>query len=91
MGFSEWREVELKDLCEYSRERIPVKNIKLSIYISTENMLKNKEGIEMASKLPSKGSVIKYEKGDILLSNIRPYFKKICVLLIMVELQMMCW
>ena len=77
MGFSEWREVELKDLCEYSRERIPVKNIKLSNYISTENMLKNKEGIEMASKLPSKGSVIKYEKGDILLSNIRPYFKKI--------------
>lgn len=45
-------------------------------YISTENMLPNKGGVCEAANVPS-GTVIEYKVGDILISNIRPYFQKI--------------
>ena len=48
-----------------------------STYISTENMLPNKAGIINASSLPSAFLTQAYEMGDVLVSNIRPYFKKI--------------
>jgi type I restriction enzyme S subunit len=40
-------------------------------------MLPNKGGISLASSVPSYGSVTEFCQGDVLLSNIRPYFKKI--------------
>lgn len=40
-------------------------------------MLPNKAGISLASKCPTSGNVSKYHPGDVLVSNIRPYFKKI--------------
>lgn len=40
-------------------------------------MLPDKAGIVDAESIPSSGSVCKYQPKDILLSNIRPYFKKI--------------
>ena len=46
-------------------------------YISTENMLPNKGGVTKASSLPAVEMTQEYRKGDILVSNIRPYFKKI--------------
>ena len=46
-------------------------------YISTENMLPNKGGVIFPAKPPKTGSVTAYECHDILVSNIRPYFKKI--------------
>lgn len=39
-------------------------------------MLSNFRGITKATSIPV-GNVIEFLKGDILLSNIRPYFKKI--------------
>ena len=45
-------------------------------YISTECMLPNCGGIENSSSIPN-GKVTSFEKNDILLSNIRPYFKKL--------------
>lgn len=45
-------------------------------YISTECMLPNCGGIEDSSSVPN-GKVTRFEKNDILLSNIRPYFKKV--------------
>lgn len=53
------------------------KEITLDNYITTENMLPNKSGVCLLSELPSVNTASKYEKNDILLSNIRPYFKKI--------------
>ncbi|NRC67926.1 restriction endonuclease subunit S, partial [Enterococcus faecium] len=44
---------------------------------STENRLPNKSGICLADKLPQIKKVNAYKNGDILISNIRPYFKKI--------------
>ena len=46
-------------------------------YISTENMKPDFGGVDVAINLPVSGNVIKFQKGDTLLSNIRPYLKKI--------------
>jgi type I restriction enzyme S subunit len=72
-----WRVGTVGDLCEYSNKRISINEISLDTYISTENMLQNKSGIVQASSLPLNGSVTNFEIGNILISNIRPYFKKI--------------
>ncbi len=45
-------------------------------YISTENLIPNFGGITKASSIPL-GNVTEFKIGDTLLSNIRPYFKKI--------------
>lgn len=57
--------------------KIEVSEINESNYVSTENMLSNKCGITIASSLPDTKSVRKYLPQDILINNIRPYFKKI--------------
>lgn len=47
-------------------------------YVSTENLQPNKNGVLFpAASMPSSGKVNFYGVGDILVSNIRPYFKKI--------------
>lgn len=45
-------------------------------YISTENLLPNFGGITSSFNVPT-GNVTEFKKDDILLSNIRPYFKKL--------------
>lgn len=75
MSFS--NEVVLKDVSEYSKEKIDIGEISISNYVSTENLLPDIGGKALSSGLPSKGKATKYCKGDILISNIRPYFKKI--------------
>ena len=72
-----WALKKLKDLAFLVTDRIDVSKVSLENYVSTENMLPNKSGIEKAIKMPRYGSVTRFESRDILLSNIRPYFKKI--------------
>ncbi|PTY76511.1 hypothetical protein B5V89_17905 [Heyndrickxia sporothermodurans] len=73
----EWKDVYLKDVSYYSTDRISVDDLTILNYISTENMFSNRQGITYASSLPSTKTVSRYKPGDILISNIRPYFKKI--------------
>ena len=40
-------------------------------------MLQDYQGIIEASSVPTNTNVIKFDKGDVLLSNIRPYLKKV--------------
>ena len=68
--------MELKDICQYVSERVAVATLTKGNYISTENMLPDRGGIVTASGLPS-GNAIAFSVGDILVSNIRPYFRKI--------------
>lgn len=77
MSFDEWKKVKINELCSYSNEKIAIEKLNLLNYISTENMLPNKNGITKASSLPNTGKATKFHRGDILVSNIRPYFKKI--------------
>ena len=72
----EWKEYKLGDVVIPVRDRIETSNLDISSYISTENMLPNKAGVTLSSGIPS-GNAIKFENGDVLISNIRPYFKKI--------------
>ena len=52
--------------------------INVNNYVSTENILPNREGINFPAKsLPRISKISSYQKNDILISNIRPYFKKI--------------
>ncbi len=68
---------KLSELAFYSTEKIEIDKVDESNYISTENILPNKSGICLADKLPQIKKVNAYKNGDILISNIRPYFKKI--------------
>ncbi|OON97950.1 MAG: restriction endonuclease subunit S [Epulopiscium sp. Nele67-Bin005] len=74
---SEWKEVKLGEVCNYSTEKITMEYVNVDNYISTENMLTNKGGITSSSGLPKSKVTPKYSKGNVLISNIRPYFKKI--------------
>lgn len=73
----EWEEGKLGDICNYVTEKIDIGNVETSDYISTENMCSNKQGVVQASSVPKDGKATKYRIDDVLLSNIRPYFKKI--------------
>ena len=73
----EWKKCKLGEIMLYSKDRVPVNTLTDYNYVSTENMLPQFGGIYKASNTPSNGSVIAYQKGDTLLSNIRPYLKKV--------------
>lgn len=68
---------KLADICSFRKSKISVEKLSTITYISTENMLKNKGGVTEASSLPTVSLTQEYRKGDVLVSNIRPYFKKI--------------
>ena len=68
---------KLSDICEYAKGKIKVSALDENTYISTENMLPNKGGITKAASLPTQEQKQAFMKNDVLVSNIRPYFKKI--------------
>lgn len=67
--------IRLSDCADYRNER--TEQIDFETYITTENMIPNRGGISTVESLPEAKTVCKYLQGDVLLSNIRPYFKKI--------------
>ena len=67
----------LADICEYANSKVDVAVLDENTYISTENMIPNKGGITSASSLPTITQAQAFIAGDVLVSNIRPYFKKI--------------
>jgi type I restriction enzyme S subunit len=72
-----WENVELCDVSEYRTERIETNLLNEKNYVSTENMLSDKGGIVNSSYPPSGNNSPSFKADDILVSNIRPYFKKI--------------
>lgn len=68
---------KLSEICDFVKEKTDVVGLDNTTYISTENMLPNKGGIIHASTLPTTKQTQAFKKGDVLVSNIRPYFKKI--------------
>ena len=72
-----WRMGTLGEVAKYVDEKISLSDISESVYISTENMLKDKMGIVVSMNKPDEGRGTKFRIDDILISNIRPYFKKI--------------
>lgn len=70
-----WEVGKLCDIAKFSTETTNTEN--LQNYITTDNILPNKQGITKAEYIPTYGNVLRYEEYDILIANIRPYFKKI--------------
>lgn len=68
---------KLSDICAFRKGKVEVDGLTTRTYISTENMLPNKGGITEATSLPTTALTQEYKSGDVLVSNIRPYFKKI--------------
>lgn len=59
------------------KEKADYNEADFDTYVSTESLLPGKKGRQAPSSLPQTGKVTVYKAGDILVSNIRPYFKKI--------------
>jgi len=69
---------KLSSIAYYVTEKISSNDISLSEYVTTDCILQNKQGREVATNLPPQTcSLIRYQCGDILIANIRPYLKKI--------------
>lgn len=67
----------LRDICYQVTDHVDYGNANHETYVSTESLMQNKGGRQLASSLPTAGKITRYKAGDTLISNIRPYFKKI--------------
>lgn len=72
-----WEVERLSTVSCYVNETIANTSPNMRFFISTDNMLPNRNGVVPSQYVPSEGTSTHYLPGDILLSNIRPYFKKI--------------
>ena len=68
---------KLSEIAPYVSTRISLSDIDTKTYVSTENILQNRAGVEPMNNEPSIDRITEYKKDDILVSNIRPYLKKI--------------
>ena len=68
--------MKIKLVSELVSEKIQSNKLSIFNYISTENLLPNFGGVIPSSKVPDL-KCSRFRKYDILLSNIRPYFKKV--------------
>lgn len=68
---------KLGEVTHYAKKRIDVSEVNENTYVGVDNLLQNKQGKTIATSIPSSGSVIAFNCGDILIGNIRPYLKKI--------------
>lgn len=68
---------KLGEVCKYTTNKISSNNLNVSNYISTENMISNARGVTKATSVPFNTQLTKYDIGNILFSNIRPYFRKV--------------
>ena len=73
----EWEKCTLEDVMNFSTTRVNSSELNEDNYVSTENMLQDYQGIVDAKSVPEDVNVISFSCGDILISNIRPYLKKV--------------
>ena len=67
----------LKTIAPFATKSIKYNDIDSETYITTDNMLQNKLGIIPFEGEANISSITEYKNEDILISNIRPYLKKI--------------
>ena len=70
--------MKLSDIAEFITDKISSSSISLDSYVTTDSLLQNKRGRELAQNLPPKQCALThYRQGDVLVANIRPYLKKV--------------
>ena len=72
-----WQEIQIGNVCQEVHERVSCSELTINTYISTENLVPERQGIVPASSVPIGINAIRFQRNDILVSNIRPYLKKI--------------
>lgn len=77
----EWEVKRLgdKSIAKFIRDRVPSEEIPVGHYVSTVNLLPDFGGLATEPETPPPNNAIAYREGDILISNIRPYLKKVWV------------
>lgn len=73
----EYNDDALSNVAPFVVKSIKYADIVAETYITTDNMLQNKLGIVPFVGEANISSITEYKKDDILISNIRPYLKKI--------------
>ncbi len=73
----EFPQYTLSDVVSFVVEKISSSEISHNNYISTDNMLVDRGGIESAIKLPAASKFNNFQASDTLFSNIRTYFRKV--------------
>ena len=68
--------ISLSAICDYVTEKVIFSEVDTSIYVSTENILPDKQGVASFGMTSPSDRVTYFRENDILVSNIRPYFKK---------------
>ena len=69
--------VTLKDVALFVTSSVKLQDIPIENYVTTDNMLQNKQGVVPFKGTPNIETITTYQENDILVSNIRPYLKKI--------------
>ena len=67
----------LNTIAPFATKSIKYSDIESETYITTDNMLQNKLGVLPFEGVANISSITEYKAEDILISNIRPYLKKI--------------
>lgn len=67
----------MSEVCDEIKERKSIRDYPANQYVSTENLVANRGGFQPSQEYPITTEGIGYKEGDILVSNIRPYLKKI--------------
>lgn len=67
----------LADIAYYVTDRIDYTELDERTYVGIDNMVPNRGGVTASEYVPSVGQYIAFRAGDILIGNIRPYFKKV--------------
>lgn len=69
---------KLSSIADYVTDKISSNDIALREYVTTDCILQNKKGREIATNLPPQSCCLTcYQRGDVLIANIRPYLKKV--------------
>ncbi len=71
------KSVTLGEIASYSKNRINALELNEETYVGVDNLLPDKKGKTYSNYVPTEGRLTKFETGDILIGNIRPYLKKI--------------
>ncbi len=71
----EWK--PLGKITEYSKERTSADELDSSTYVGVDNLLQNRAGRIDSNYVPASGNLTRFQIGDILIGNIRPYLRKI--------------
>lgn len=74
---TKYKTIPLGKIAPYVTEKTRLNNIELAHYVTTANMHESRGGIERLTMEPKADSITAFQKGDILVSNLRPYLKKI--------------